>query len=102
MSVGGFLDSSSSSGGRRVGDNVSFLYNSSRDESSAINMPSGAIAQPRLLAPSLVKPMLSSPGLSLALVQTFLFPLKKEKKKMKCFSTIAARFELLSFLFPVF
>ncbi|KAK4787449.1 hypothetical protein SAY86_011282 [Trapa natans] len=79
MSLGGFLDSSSScsSGGRMVvggGGGIRFPYNSSSgEESSIINMPSGAIAQPRLVtaASSLVKPVFSSPGLSLALQTGF-------------------------------
>lgn len=73
MSFGGFLDSSSA-GGRLVGDCVSFTYNSSsnKEEPSAINMPSGAFAQPRLVSPSPVKSMLNSSGLSLALVRLFI------------------------------
>ncbi|PKI48834.1 hypothetical protein CRG98_030772, partial [Punica granatum] len=75
MSFGGFLDSttSSSSGGGLVGDKaISLPYNnntgsSRKDEPSSINMPSGAISQPRLVAPSLAKSMFNSPGLSLAL-----------------------------------
>ncbi|XP_010255501.1 PREDICTED: homeobox-leucine zipper protein ANTHOCYANINLESS 2 [Nelumbo nucifera] len=55
MSFGGFLDSSSGGGARVVAD---IPYS---------NMPAGAIAQPRLVAPSLAKSMFSSPGLSLAL-----------------------------------
>ncbi|KAF8413120.1 hypothetical protein HHK36_001096 [Tetracentron sinense] len=56
MSFGGFLDSSSGGGSARVVADIPYS-----------NMPTGAIAQPRLLAPSLAKSMFSSPGLSLAL-----------------------------------
>ncbi|XP_010278578.1 PREDICTED: homeobox-leucine zipper protein ANTHOCYANINLESS 2-like isoform X2 [Nelumbo nucifera] len=55
MSFGGFLDSGSGGGARVVAD---IPYS---------NMPAGAIAQPRLLSPSLAKSMFNSPGLSLAL-----------------------------------
>ena len=60
MSFGGFLDNSSGGGARIVAD---IPYSNSN------NMPTGAIAQPRLLSPSLAKSMFSSPGLSLALVR---------------------------------
>ncbi|KAF8379440.1 hypothetical protein HHK36_028876 [Tetracentron sinense] len=53
MSFGGFLDSSS---GARVMADIAYS-----------SMPTGTIAQPRLVAPSLAKSMFSSPGLSLAL-----------------------------------
>ncbi|KDP28682.1 hypothetical protein JCGZ_14453 [Jatropha curcas] len=61
MSFGGFLENGSPGGGgaRIVAD---IPYSSS-------NMPTGAIAQPRLVSPSLTKSMFSSPGLSLALQQ---------------------------------
>ncbi|KAH7577866.1 hypothetical protein JRO89_XS01G0309000 [Xanthoceras sorbifolium] len=59
MSFGGFLDNSSSGGGgaRIVAD---IPYSN--------NMPTSALAQPRLVSPSLTKSMFNSPGLSLALV----------------------------------
>ncbi|XP_042512068.1 homeobox-leucine zipper protein ANTHOCYANINLESS 2-like isoform X2 [Macadamia integrifolia] len=56
MNFGGFFENSSGVGGARVVADIP--YN---------NMPAGAIAQPRLVAPSLAKSMFSSPGLSLAL-----------------------------------
>ncbi|KAG1362302.1 homeobox-leucine zipper protein ROC5 [Cocos nucifera] len=56
MSFGGLFDGGSG-GARVVAD---FPYGSSA-------MPAGAISQPRLVPPSLSKPLLSSPGLSLAL-----------------------------------
>ncbi|XP_043716143.1 homeobox-leucine zipper protein ANTHOCYANINLESS 2-like isoform X2 [Telopea speciosissima] len=58
MNFGGFFDNSSGvgGGGARVVADISYS-----------NMPAGAIAQPRLVAPSLAKSMFSSPGLSLAL-----------------------------------
>ncbi|KAJ4830177.1 Homeobox-leucine zipper protein ANTHOCYANINLESS 2 [Turnera subulata] len=63
MSFGGFLENSSPGGGgggaRIVAD---IPYTNS-------NMPTGAIAQPRLVSPSLTKSMFNSPGLSLALQQ---------------------------------
>ncbi|KAJ6675415.1 HOMEOBOX-LEUCINE ZIPPER PROTEIN MERISTEM L1 [Salix viminalis] len=63
MSFGGFLDNTSPGGGgaRIVAD---IPYNNS-------SMPTGGaiIAQPRLLSPSITKPMFNSPGLSLALQQ---------------------------------
>ncbi|KAJ9171332.1 hypothetical protein P3X46_014717 [Hevea brasiliensis] len=61
MSFGGFLEKGSPGGGgaRIVAD---IAYSSS-------NMPTGAIAQPRLIPPSLTKSMFNSPGLSLALQQ---------------------------------
>ncbi|KAL5859790.1 hypothetical protein ACOSQ4_001086 [Xanthoceras sorbifolium] len=60
MSFGGFLDNSSSGGGgaRIVAD---IPYSN--------NMPTSALAQPRLVSPSLTKSMFNSPGLSLALQQ---------------------------------
>uniref|UniRef100_A0A5B6ZQR0 Putative homeobox-leucine zipper protein ANTHOCYANINLESS 2 isoform X2 n=1 Tax=Davidia involucrata TaxID=16924 RepID=A0A5B6ZQR0_DAVIN len=60
MSFGGFLDNSSRGGARIVAD---IPYSNTNNN----NMPSGAIAQPRLLSPSLTKSMFNSPGLSLAL-----------------------------------
>lgn len=57
MSFGGLFDGGSG-GARVVAD---FPYGSSA-------MPAGAISQSRLVSPSLTKPLLSSPGLSLALV----------------------------------
>ncbi|XP_057980621.1 homeobox-leucine zipper protein ANTHOCYANINLESS 2 isoform X2 [Malania oleifera] len=59
MSFGGFVDSSSGGGGARIVADIP--YNGSS------NMPSGAISQPRLVAPSIAKSMFNSPGLSLAL-----------------------------------
>ncbi|KAJ9680945.1 hypothetical protein PVL29_020052 [Vitis rotundifolia] len=57
MSFGGFLDNSSGGGGARIVADIPYSN----------NMPTGAIAQPRLVSPSLAKSMFSSPGLSLAL-----------------------------------
>ena len=61
MSFGGFLDNAGPGGGgaRIVAD---IPYNNSMPTGGAI------IAQPRLLSPSITKPMFNSPGLSLALV----------------------------------
>ena len=58
MSFGGFLDNSSGGGGARIVADIPYSN----------NMPTGAIAQPRLVSPSLPKNMFNSPGLSLALV----------------------------------
>ncbi|CBI38766.3 unnamed protein product, partial [Vitis vinifera] len=57
MSFGGFLDNSSGGGGARIVADIPYSN----------NMATGAIAQPRLVSPSLAKSMFSSPGLSLAL-----------------------------------
>ncbi|XWS46018.1 hypothetical protein CRYUN_Cryun14cG0029100 [Craigia yunnanensis] len=59
MSFGGFLDNSSGGGGARIVADIPYSN----------NMPTGAIAQPRLVSPSLPKNMFNSPGLSLALQQ---------------------------------
>ncbi|KAK6285596.1 hypothetical protein POUND7_011775 [Theobroma cacao] len=59
MSFGGFLDNSSGGGGARIVADIPYSN----------NMPTGAIAQPRLVSPSLAKNMFNSPGLSLALQQ---------------------------------
>lgn len=71
MSFGGFLDSSSSSGGGGGGAEkfvTDIPYNTS-------SMPTGAIAQPRLLSThSPNKSMFNSSGLSLALVSFSLTP----------------------------
>lgn len=107
MSFGGFLDSSSISGGRLGGDSISFPYSSgsgssSKDELSAINMPSGAIAQPRLVTPSLAKSMFNSSGLSLALVWPFppfpFFPtLPPKKYKNSCPLILSSSFSVFFF-----
>ncbi|TQD79038.1 hypothetical protein C1H46_035394 [Malus baccata] len=61
MSFGGFLDNSTGSGvGARIVADIPYTNNSN-------NMPSSAIAQPRLVTQSLTKSMFNSPGLSLAL-----------------------------------
>ncbi|XP_021904311.1 homeobox-leucine zipper protein ANTHOCYANINLESS 2-like isoform X2 [Carica papaya] len=65
MSFGGFLDSSTGGGGARIVADIS--YGNHNHHNAGANMPSGAIAQPRLLSPSLTKSMFHSPGLSLAL-----------------------------------
>ncbi|XP_021904309.1 homeobox-leucine zipper protein ANTHOCYANINLESS 2-like isoform X1 [Carica papaya] len=67
MSFGGFLDSSTGGGGARIVADIS--YGNHNHHNAGANMPSGAIAQPRLLSPSLTKSMFHSPGLSLALQQ---------------------------------
>lgn len=67
MSFGGFLDSSTGGGGARIVADIS--YGNHNHHNAGANMPSGAIAQPRLLSPSLTKSMFNSPGLSLALQQ---------------------------------
>ena len=66
MSFGGFLENTSPGGGgaRIVAD---IPYNNNN------NMPTGAIAQTRLVSPSLTKSMFNSPGLSLALVHIYVF-----------------------------
>ncbi|KAF8412309.1 hypothetical protein HHK36_000270 [Tetracentron sinense] len=56
MNFGGFGGSSSGGGGARVVSDMPYS-----------NMPTGSIAQPRLVAPSMAKSMFRSPGLSLAL-----------------------------------
>ncbi|CAK9134452.1 unnamed protein product [Ilex paraguariensis] len=63
MSFGGFLDSSSGvGGGARIFADIPY---SNSDNSN--NMPTGAIAQPRLVSHSIAKSMFNPPGLSLAL-----------------------------------
>ncbi|OMP00515.1 hypothetical protein COLO4_12612 [Corchorus olitorius] len=59
MSFGGFLDNNSGGGGARIVADIPYSN----------NMPTGVIAQPRLVSPSLAKNMFNSPGLSLALQQ---------------------------------
>ncbi|XWS77099.1 hypothetical protein CRYUN_Cryun01aG0233300 [Craigia yunnanensis] len=59
MSFGGFLDNSSGGEGARIVADIP--YNN--------NMPTGAIAHPRLVSPFLPKSIFNSPGLSLALQQ---------------------------------
>ncbi|KAL5565537.1 hypothetical protein UlMin_028701 [Ulmus minor] len=59
MSFGGFLDNSTGGSGARIVADIPFNNNN--------NMPSTAIAQPRLVTQSLTKSMFNSPGLSLAL-----------------------------------
>ena len=89
MSFGGFLDNSASSGGggataRIVADipyNNSNDNNIAKNDNNSNNMPSTAIAQPRLVTQSLTKSMFNSPGLSLALVIT-----KKKNPELSTFS----------------
>lgn len=76
MSFGGFLDNSSGSGGARIVADIPYNnhhhhhHNSSNNNNNInTNMPSSAIAQPRLVTQSLTKSMFNSPGLSLALVR---------------------------------
>lgn len=83
MSFGGFLDNSSTGGGGVGGDsrivadipysNNNYNHNNENDNNHINNdnnnMPSTAIAQPRLVTQSLTKSMFNSPGLSLALVR---------------------------------
>ena len=64
MSFGGFLDNSSGGGGARIVADIPYSN----------NMPTGAIAQPRLVSPH-PKNMFNSPGLSLALVMITTFSL---------------------------
>ncbi|KAJ6940310.1 hypothetical protein NC651_006455 [Populus alba x Populus x berolinensis] len=62
MSFGGFLENTSpGGGGARIVSDIPYNINN--------NMPTGAIAQTRLVSPSLTKSMFNSPGLSLALQQ---------------------------------
>lgn len=73
MSFGGFLDNSSGSGGARIVADIPYNNHHHHNGSSNNinpNMPSSAIAQPRLVTQSLTKSMFNSPGLSLALVRT--------------------------------
>lgn len=63
MSFGGFLDNSSGGGGGGARIVADIPY-------SSTSMSTGAIAQSRLVSPSLTKSMFSSPGLSLALKTT--------------------------------
>ena len=65
MSFGGFLDNSSGGGGAKIVADIPYSN----------NMPTGAIAQPRLVSPSLPKGIFNSPGLSLALVMITTFSL---------------------------
>lgn len=77
MNFGDFLDNNScGGGGARI---VSDIPYSNSNNNNAIttpisdinSMPTGAIAQPRLVSQSLTtKPMFNSPGLSLALVKS--------------------------------
>lgn len=73
MSFGGFLENSTGGGGARIVADIP--YTSSCTNNPNTNMPSTAIAQPRLVTQSLTKSMFNSPGLSLALVRipNFLF-----------------------------
>lgn len=67
MSFGGFLDGGGGGGGgggARIVADLPYTNNSG----GGGNMPSGAIAPPRLITQSLTKSMFNSPGLSLALV----------------------------------
>ncbi|GAV85584.1 Homeobox domain-containing protein/START domain-containing protein [Cephalotus follicularis] len=65
MSFGGFLDSSPGRGGARIVADIPYKNHNNSNN----NMPTGAIAQPRLVSHSLAKNMFNSPGLSLALQQ---------------------------------
>lgn len=65
MSFGGFLENSTGGGGARIVADIP--YNNTNDNNN--NMPTSAIAQPRLVTQSLTKSMFNSPGLSLALVR---------------------------------
>lgn len=65
MSFGGFLENTSGGGGARIVADIPYGHSNS--------MPTGTIAQPRLLTQSLSKSMFTSPGLSLAL-QTSMEP----------------------------
>ena len=70
MSFGGFLENTTNTttagggggGGARILTDIPYNNNTNN------NMPTGAIAQPRLVSPPLTKSMFTSPGLSLALV----------------------------------
>ena len=68
MSFGGFLDNNLGGGGARI---VADIPYSNGTNNSNDRMPSGAISQPRLLAPTVAKSIFNSPGLSLALVRYF-------------------------------
>ncbi|KAJ0051816.1 hypothetical protein Pint_00355 [Pistacia integerrima] len=59
MSFGGFLENSSGGGGSRLVADIPYSN----------NMPTSALAQPRLVTPPITKSMFNSPGLSLALQQ---------------------------------
>lgn len=83
MSFGGFLDGGGGGGGggggaRIVADlpyansNSATANNNPTGGIGGGNMPTGAIAPPRLITQSLTKSMFNSPGLSLALVTHFL------------------------------
>ncbi|KAK4578386.1 hypothetical protein RGQ29_028484 [Quercus rubra] len=67
MSFGGFLENSTGGGGARIVADIPFRNSNINNHH---NMPSGALAQPRLVTPPLTKSMFnSSPGLSLGLHQ---------------------------------
>ncbi|KAJ6390872.1 hypothetical protein OIU77_024975 [Salix suchowensis] len=63
MSFGGFLENTSPGGGGGARFVADIPYNNNN------NMSTGAIAQTRLVSPSVTKSMFNSPGLSLALQQ---------------------------------
>ncbi|KAJ6686201.1 HOMEOBOX-LEUCINE ZIPPER PROTEIN HDG1 [Salix purpurea] len=63
MSFGGFLENTSPGGGGGARFVADIPYNNNN------NMSTGAIAQTRLVSPSITKSMFNSPGLSLALQQ---------------------------------
>uniref|UniRef100_A0A2N9GUQ5 Homeobox domain-containing protein n=1 Tax=Fagus sylvatica TaxID=28930 RepID=A0A2N9GUQ5_FAGSY len=65
MSFGGFIENSTGGGGARIVTDISYRNSNVNNHH---NMPSGALAQPRLVSPPLTKSMFnSSPGLSLGL-----------------------------------
>jgi hypothetical protein len=67
MSFGGFIENSTGGGGARIVTDISYRNSNVNNHH---NMPSGALAQPRLVSPPLTKSMFnSSPGLSLGLVR---------------------------------
>ncbi|KAM3746444.1 hypothetical protein ACB098_06G202900 [Castanea mollissima] len=67
MSFGGFLENSTGGGGARIVADIPFRNSNINNHH---NMPSSALAQPRLVTPPLTKSMFnSSPGLSLGLQQ---------------------------------
>ncbi|KAJ6729798.1 HOMEOBOX-LEUCINE ZIPPER PROTEIN MERISTEM L1 [Salix viminalis] len=65
MSFGGFLENTSPGGGGGARFVADIPYNNNNNN----NMSTGAIAQTRLVSPSITKSMFNSPGLSLALQQ---------------------------------
>lgn len=67
MSFGGFLDNNSSGGSGGGGARIVADIPYTTTKSSNHHMATSAIAQPRLVSPSLTKSMFTSPGLSLAL-----------------------------------